>query len=128
MTYCQDGLRADFATETQEYTHADIYGHYGLHNGNVNGRPYFKKGAFGLWWDGIDRWRIGHESEIGQPIGFAYYDKDVFCPHQLSEWDWKMHDGDTWFMANNKLSITCKCFLLKQNSLNFISKYNLSWH
>ena len=106
MTYCQDGLWAYFGTETQEYTHAPIYGHYGLQPNDINGRPYFKNGAFGLWWDGIDRWRIGHESEIGQSIGNAYYDKDVFCPHQFSEWDWVLFDGTNWYDAGNDLGIT----------------------
>ena len=128
MNYCQDGLQVYFVTEIPQSISTPIYGHYELQPNDVNGRPYFKMGSYGFWWDGLGYWWIGYDIEKGQSMGFAFYDKDVFCPHQLSEWDWKMHDGDTWFMANNKLSITCKCFLLKQNSLNFISKYNLSWH
>ena len=65
MNYCQDGLQVYFATETQQYTNAAIYGHYELQPGDVNGRPYFKMGTYGLWWDGIEDWWIGKDSRKG---------------------------------------------------------------
>ena len=48
MNYCQDGLQVYFATETQQYTNAPIYGHYELQPNDANGRPYFKMGIFGF--------------------------------------------------------------------------------
>ena len=73
MTYCQDGIQAYYGTETQQYTYFPIHGHYELQAFDVNGRPYFKKGFYGLWWDGIDRWWIGKDSDRGQSHGGAYY-------------------------------------------------------
>ena len=113
MNYCQDGLQVYFVTEIQQYTYAPIYGHYELQPNDVNGRPYFKMGSFGLWWDAIRIWwLIGYDSKKGQSIGFAFYDKDVFCPHQLSEWDWVLFDW-YWSAAGNDLGITCKCIFIQ---------------
>ena len=108
LNHCQDGLQVYFATETQQYTHAPIYGHYELQPNDVNGRPYFKMGSFGFWWDGIQHWVIGDDSRKGQSYGYANYDKDVFCPHQLSEWDWIVCDNIGCDYAGNDLGITCK--------------------
>ena len=125
MNYCQDGLKVYFATDTQEYTYEQIYGHYELQPDDVNGRPYFKMGSYGLWWDGVSLWWIGYDSDKGQSYGFAFYDKDVFCPHQLSEFDWVLGDEE-WFIAGNNLGINCKCIFIKnKNSLNYmLSKIN----
>ena len=131
MNYCQDGLQVYFATETQQYNSTNIYGHYELQTNDVNGRPYFKMGYFGFWWDIRDlKWMIGLDSEKGETLSFAYYRKDVFCPHQLSEWDWLLAADVFWYHAGNDLGITCcKCmhFHLKQ-SLNsiFNSEMNFS--
>ena len=108
MNYCQDGLQVYFATETQPYTYGPIYGHYELQPYDVNGRPYFKMGPYGLWYDGLGYWWIGYDSMKGQSIGFAYYEKDVFCPHQLSELEWLLWDGNNLSPAGNDLGITCK--------------------
>ena len=111
MNHCQDGLQVYFATETQQYTYYSIYGHYELQPNDVNGRPYFKMGSYGFWYDGFDKWWIGLNYALGQTIGYAYYEKDVFCPHQLSELNWILWDGGTvgtWYDAENDLGITCK--------------------
>ena len=108
MNYCQDGLQVYFATETQQYTYIQIYGHYELQPNDVNGRPYFKIGPYGFWYDGIGMWWIGYDSDQGQSYGIAYYIKDVFCPHQLSELNWSLYDGNEWYEAGNDLVITCK--------------------
>ena len=110
LNYCQDGLQVYFATETQQFTSVQIYGHYELQSKEVNGRLYFKKGSFGFWWDGIQHWFIGEGINEGQPYGFAYYETDVFCPHQLSEVDGLLLDltGPTWYSAGDDLVITCK--------------------
>ena len=113
MNYCQDGLQVYFATETQEYFGLDIYGHYELQANNVNSRPYFKMGWLGLWWDGVSVWWIGPVDYIGQPVGYAYYDKDVFCPSQLSDWNWVLFYGDSEYFANNDLGIDCKCIFIQ---------------
>ena len=67
------------STETQPQHDTWTHGHYELQSNYVNGRPYFKMGDKGLWWDGIQDWCIGHDSSKGQSIGLAYYTKDVFC-------------------------------------------------
>ena len=111
MNFCQDGLQVYFATETQQYTFQPIYGHYELQPNYVNGRPYFKMGDYGLWYDGLGYWWISTNDGVGQSFGFAYYEKDVFCPHQLSELNWILWDGGavgTWYDAENDLGITCK--------------------
>ena len=96
MYYCQDGLQIYLATETPQYNYDTIYGYYELQPNDVNGRPYFKMGSNGLWWNDIDQWWIGPNSEKGQSFGSEYFDKDVFCPHQLSKY---------WF---GDLGITCE--------------------
>ena len=117
MNYCQDGLQVYFATETQQYTNGQIYGHYELQSNTVNGRPYFKMGSNGFWWDGIQFWWIGDDIDKGQSIGFAVYNKDVFCPHQLSEWDWALSEGTGWYSAGNDLGITCKCIFIQNKTV-----------
>ena len=110
MNYCQDGLQVYFATETQQYTYVQIYGHYELQPNDINGRPYFTMGAYGLWWDGVNNWWISLNSYVGQTEGYAYYGKDVFCPHQLSELEWSIYDGNDWYSDTDgsDLVITCK--------------------
>ena len=121
MNYCQDGLKVYFATETQQYTANQIYGHYELQPNDVNGRPYFKMGSFGFWYNGLGLWWIGDDFKKGQSIGFGFYEKDVFCPHQLSELSWPLWDGTDWSFAENDLVVTCKCFFIqKQQSHNFM--------
>ena len=121
MNDCKDGLQVYFATETQQYKYFSIYGHYELQSSNINGRPYFKYGIFGLWWNGIGMWWIGYDSDKGQSIGCAYYEQDIFCPSQLSETEWKLYDGHGgWILANNDLDVTCKCNF-HSNHFNFIS-------
>ena len=120
MNYCQDGIQVYFATATQQYTYAPIYGHYELQPNDVNGRPYFKmgsiQGSLGFWYDGLGDWWIGFDIKRGQSIGFAHYNKDVFCPHQLSELNWGLKLENNAYNAENDLAITCKCiFIQKQN-------------
>ena len=99
---------AFYGTETLQYTYFQIYGHYELQPFDVNGRPYFKMGSRGLWWDEIDNWWIGSDGNKGQSYGVAYYTKDVFCPHQLTEWNWQVWDGTDWKYALKDLGISCK--------------------
>ena len=82
---------------------------YELRPNNVNGRPYFKYHFFGIWWDGVDSWWFGLDSQKGESMGFAYYEKDVFCPHLLSESGWIVKtSADTWGLAGNGFGINCK--------------------
>ena len=111
MNYCQDGIEAYYGTETQQYTYVPLYGHYELQPGDVNGRPYFKMGTKGLWWDGIHQWRIGKDSNKGQSIGYAKYTEDVFCPNQLTDPNWRLYDVSDWKAAGKDLSISCKYIL-----------------
>ena len=125
MNYCQDGLKVYFASKTPQYT--SIYGHYELQANDVNGRPYFKMGSYGFWWDIRDlTWMIGLDSEKGNTLAYAYYRKDVFCPDQLSEWNWLLG----WNHAGNDLGTTCCKYMHfhSKKSLNsiFNSKMNFS--
>ena len=88
-----------------------MYGHYELQPNDVNGRPYFKMGLYGLWWDGTDSWWFGDDISKGQAFGFAWYQKDVFCPHQLTEWEWFQNNGVEW-STEWLLGITCKCIFI----------------
>ena len=109
VNYCQDGLQVYFATETLQNPNGQIYGHYELQPNDVNGRPYFKMGLFGLWYSsGINWWWIGLDIEKGQSYGYANYDTQVFCPHQISEWGWMVFDGVDVNPAGYDLGITCK--------------------
>ena len=121
MNYCQDGLQVYFKTEpetaTEFFFQLHLSGHYELQPNDVNGRPYFKMGSFGLWWDGIDRWWISSNDFVGQAIGYANYEKDVFCPHQLSEWNWRVWDGSDWTTAGNDLGISCKCIIIQTKTV-----------
>ena len=123
LNYCQDGLQVYFATETQQSMDNlwTINGHYELQPNEVNGRSYFKTGSYGFWWDQKAYWWIGEDRYKGQSIGFAYYDKDVFCPHQLSEWEWGLFDGTNWYSAGNDLRITCKYIFIKNNTTSEFS-------
>ena len=90
-----------------------MYGHYELQPYYVNDRPYFRKGDWGLWWDGFSKWWIGYHTDRGQPLGYAYVQKDVFCPYQLSElawWVWS-YELDQWYLFLNQggvLYTTCE--------------------
>ena len=118
MNYCQDGIEVYYGTETQPYPYTPIYGHYELQPFDVNERPYFKKGRHGLWWDGVGNWVIGTDSSKGQSIGYAFYAKDVFCPHQLeSEWNWILFDGNNLINAGEDLGINCKYIFVKHNQI-----------
>ena len=126
MNYCQDGLQVYFATEIQKYNSTNIDGHYELQTNDVNGRPYFKMGSYGFWWDNKDSWYIGLDSMKGKSDGHAKYHKDVFCPHQLSEWGWVLG----WYHGGNELRTTCCKYMHfhSKQSLNsiFNSKMNFS--
>ena len=131
MNYCQDGLHVYIPTEKEHYNSTDFHGDYELQTNDVNGRPYFKMGKFGFWWDIRDlKWMIGLDSKKGETLAYAYNRKDVFCPHQLSEWDLLIAADVFLYHAGNDLVITCcKCmhFHSKQspNSI-FNSKMNFS--
>ena len=124
--YCQDGIQVYFPTEAPTYDeehnsygveYDPIYGHYELQPNDVNGRPYFKMGFYGFWYDGLGLWWIGSDTDKGQSNGGAYYEKDVFCPHQLSEINWVIHNGNDFYAAGNDLVITCKCIIIQKQNI-----------
>ena len=115
MNYCQDGLQVYFATETQQYTYVDIYGHYELQPNEVNGKPYFKSSSFGIWW-ASKYWIISDIIYVGQELGYAFFGKDVYCPNQLSELgEWLIWDGNTWYYSANDIVITCEYIFVQTN-------------
>ena len=106
MNYCQDGIQVYYITEPQ--LHRPIYGYYERQPNDVNGKPYFKMGVIGLWWV-LGVWVIGSDSVKGNMNGIAIYPKDVFCPHQLSEWEWIFIGIETGYSnAGKSLGLTCK--------------------
>ena len=114
MNHCQDGILVYFETEIPQYPYFPFYGHYELQTGTVNGRSYFKMTwvTIFLYWDGIDSWRFGPLGALGQSgvvMGFAFNQKDVFCPYQLFEWDWIFAGMQGVIPAEHNLGITCKC-------------------
>ena len=48
------GIEVYSKTSNRDYEYAPgIYGHYQLQSGvRINGRVYFKKGNYAIWWDG----------------------------------------------------------------------------
>ena len=105
LNHCKGGVQVYFGAETQQYSFP-IYGHYEVQHDKVNGRPYFKMDSFGFWWSN-GYWFIGLHIDKGQFSGYAYYEKDVYCPYQLSEWDWVIWDGSAWMGAGQNLGTTC---------------------
>ena len=114
VNYCQDGLQVYFSTERLP-TVGQLYGHYELQPNDVNGRPYFKMGSFGLWYNGVDWWWIGLDIEKGQSYGYAYYETRLFCPHQFSGLSWMYFDGNHFVQGEDDLIITCKWIFSKTN-------------
>ena len=131
-THCQDGLEVYFATDTQEYTYAPLYGYYNVQPNDVYGRPSFKITmgyGVGLWWDDpTDRWIFGFAGSEGDSLGVGFNPLDVFCPHEFSadchhdqdhdgdckegdtnKWlRWGLLVGNDWILANRSVVITCK--------------------
>ena len=102
---CRKGIEVYYETDTQEYTR-NIYGNYSMQSESINGRHYFKKGEFGIWWDGDDCWMIGSNIQKGSPIGFAYIQKDIFCLHKIAEFKWTLAWGeDDQREAGNALGV-----------------------
>ena len=136
MNYCQDGLQVFFATETQQYIYQPIYGHYELQKIDVNGRPYFKSSKYiGIWWDGDGSWYIGEDTDdndAGQSFGYGYYRyTDAFCPHQFSEGNWWLWNGNVFYQAGNDLGINCNCIFICTKKIYFefhIKRVIISFH
>ena len=127
MNYCQDGLQVYYAKEILEFAglagNYDLAGHYDLQPKYVNGRPYFQMRSsyhksYGIWWNGFNAWWIGDVRDEGQSIGAANYDTDVFCPHQLTELNWALLNGDNAYRGYY-LSITCKCIVIQTKQYDF---------
>ena len=87
-----------------------IYGQYQLQSYKINGRVYFKKGIFGIWWNGCDKWLIGYHRHRGQKLGFVFFKNDVLYPHQILNWNagkLATRKG-TLKDAENSVAIRCK--------------------
>ena len=62
MKHCQDGIIVDVGN-IQYYDMFNklfLYGHYEIQTSEINDRPYFKKGNYGLWWS-YGYWIIGSD-------------------------------------------------------------------
>ena len=104
---CKKGVKVHHGTPKPEYTYEPhVFGHFPLQKDQINGRAYFKKGEFAIWWDGNAKWWIGIDSAKGQPKGFAYVIQDVFCIHTVTDWVWKIvWAGGEWKNAEQVLGV-----------------------
>ena len=101
-----NGIEVFSKTSMREYTYApQIYGHYQLQSGIVNGRVYFKKGEYAIWWDGANNWNIGLNSSKGSNRHFSYFTNDVLCPHQIKEWNGELFDGEEHICSGELLAL-----------------------
>ena len=108
--YCKKniGIEVFYLTPTREYTYApEIYGDYQLKSEMVNGRVYFKKGDWAIWWNGADSsWNIGFDSDKGSNRSTGYFINNVQCPHKITESNGKIsNDGKTYESAGNRLTL-----------------------
>ena len=88
-----------YGTETNEYTYQpDIFGNYILQAELVNGRKYFEKVPYGLWWDRYT-WNLGLSKFKGSERLsdlIAYIVKDIPFPDITTNWEWK------WKVSHNR--------------------------
>ena len=81
-----------YGTETNEYTYQpDIFGNYILQAELVNGRKYFEKVPYCLWWDRYT-WNLGLSKFKGSERLsdlIAYIVKDIPFPDITTNWEWK---------------------------------------
>ena len=125
---CKKGVEVYYATPNQEYWYEPgIYGNYEKQLQLVNGRAHFKKGNFGIWWDGEEKWTIGLEGNKGSNMGCACITRDVFCLHSVKEMDWELYWGDTgdWEKARKDLGIRISSRRGKDNIENIFHGYNI---
>ena len=128
---CKKGVEVYYATPNQEYWYEPgIYGNYEKQLQLVNGRAHFKKGNFGIWWDGEEKWTIGLEGNKGTNTGCACITRDVFCLHSVKEMDWELYWGDTgdWEKARKDLAIRIstkrgKNIFHGYNNLEYVIEY-----
>ena len=110
VKYCQDGIQVYYKSETKEYTHKHIYGHYKI-DSDVNGRQYFNNEVEdrGIWWSN-GYWLIGKNEIKGVTAGEAYYATQIFCPNALimKPRKWWMLGPQGWLEANKNIHLKCK--------------------
>ena len=105
---CKKGIEVFYATPNQEYWfEPGIYGYYDLQPLFINDRAYFRKGNYGIWWDGEGKWTIGFNTNKGSNIGCACIERDAFCLHSIKDMEWELYWGDTgeWEKARKSLVI-----------------------
>ena len=65
--------------ENQNASDPRIFGIYYRKSELVNGRNYYEKGRYGLWWDGSKDWHLGISTLKGKLSEFiAFVRKDIF--------------------------------------------------
>ena len=69
----------------------------------VNGRPYFKKGNRGIWWNGDCSWNIGYDSEKGSNNCTAYFVINVMSPLEINQFNGMLLDGEKKWIDAGKL-------------------------
>ena len=71
----------------------------------VNGRPYFKKGNQGIWWNGDCSWNIGLDRCKGSYLCIGSFEEDYLCPHLITKSNGKLVNGTgNWIDAGDLLA------------------------
>ena len=65
-----------------------IFGIYDLKAELVNGRNYYEKGEYGIWFTENGNWMIGISSKKGENRGYAKVKKDIPFPDDTTNWEW----------------------------------------
>ena len=101
-----DSISIFYGTEKNEYTREpEIFGIYKKQIELVNGRIYYEKDYFGIWYDG-DSWMIGSASCKGQDEGYADINMDIPFPDSTTNWNWMWWiPGISWINANKGLGV-----------------------
>ena len=91
-----------YGTEKNEYTHQpEIFGVYNLQAGLINGRNYYEKGEYGIWFNAKGHWMIGYSFEKGTVKGYAIVKKDIPFPDSTTNWE----RVPGWTKANKGLGV-----------------------
>ena len=80
--------------------------------------------------DPTSKWELMAYGGMEQIIGWLdliltkdSHIKDILCPHQLTEWNWALYDGNNWRIAGKDLGINCEYIFVKHNQMPTALKF-----
>ena len=96
-------------TGAEKYNYnTNIYGTYSPQSKLVNGKAYFKKGQFAIFWNGINAWFIGLDEEKEMNLPFAILMKeDLFNSQNNLFWKLAYPNEYRWKDAGKSLGLKC---------------------